>query len=274
MEETESLSDIIQSPFAAGEKAAEATPEPPSGEVKEIKTDEPAEAKREQARDESGRFVKKEEKAEEPPKDEGKAEPEIKEDGRNAALKAARERYRIAEARLRELEAQQKEQKVSIFEDEEKGIAQRIVEQSKPLREATFNMSVKLARLTYKDDYDRAEAAFLESAEADPRLYEQLRASADPGEFIYTIGTQIAELAPVGGNFAKYREKVTAELKQEIAKRDDALKAKDAEIDRLKKQMAELEAIPRSLNKGNDVAPRSTAEADDDDISSIVRFGK
>jgi hypothetical protein len=267
MEETESLSDIIQSPFVTGEKPASPAVETKEA-VAEVRTEAKAETKVEAeapetkapTRDESGRFAKTEEKEDT--------------DGRTVALRAERERRRALEARLKELESAKPAEKVSIFEDEEKGIAQRVAEHSRPLREANFNMSVKLARLTYKEEFEKAEAAFFDSAEADPRLYEQLRSSADPGEFIFTIGTQISELGPVGGNFMKYREKVTGELKTELGKRDEVIAALKAENERLKKGQAELESIPRSLNKGNEASPKSTAEADDDDLKSITRFGK
>lgn len=255
MDEVESLSSILgDSPFNAGVKDE---PAPPAEESKE-ETEEKPEA---QTKDEA--------KDEEEPKEEPKEQP--KEDGRNAALKAARERYRAAEARLKELEEKQGE-KVSIFEDEDKGIAQRVAEQSRPLREATFNMSVKLARLTYKDEYDKAEAAFFDSAEADPRLYDQLRAASDPGEFIFTIGTQIAELAPVGGDFMKYREKVTGELRTQLQQKDEQLKALSARLEALEKSQKEIDEVPRSLNDAKSAPAPKVEDADEEDIDKIVRF--
>jgi hypothetical protein len=268
MDENESLSSILSSPFSKGEAAPAAPAQavetaPPAVEPKvETVTQTEAKVEPETKRDESGRFTKAE-------KPEEKQEP----NGLKVAIKQARERARIAEARLAEIAAKETPaQKVSIFENEDEGIAQRIAESTKPFREANFNMSVKLARLTYKEGYEAAEAAFFDFAEQDQRLYQQLRTAADPGEFIFTVGTQMAELAPVGGDFLKYREKVTGELKGELSKRDEQLKAQSEQIEAMKKQLAALESIPRSLNKGNDSAPRSTAEADDD-IKSLVRFG-
>lgn len=257
MDEVESLSSILgDSPFSPGVK----DPAPPADEPKEeTETETKAETKDEP----------KDEPTE--PKEDPKEEPKPESDGRNAALKAARERYRTAEARLKELEAKQGE-KVSIFEDEDKGIAQRVAEQSRPLREATFNMSVKLARLTYKDEYEKAEAAFFESAEADPRLYEQLRAASDPGEFIFTIGTQISELGPVGGDFMKYRQKVTGELQAQLQQKDEQLKALNARLEALEKAQKELDEVPRSLNADKSAPGPKVEEADEEDISKIVRF--
>lgn len=266
MDEVESLSSIIS---GKGESVTEAaTPASPAAEPEKTETQEPE--TKAPSRDESGRFAKTE--AKEEPKQETREQPKDDLDGRTVALRAERERRRQLEARLRELESKPPESKVSIFEDEEKGVSQRVQEQLRPLRETNFNMSMKLARLSYKDDFDKAEQAFSEAAENDPRLYDQLRSSADPGEFIYTIGVQLAELGPVGGNFAKYREKITGEFKGELSRRDEQIKALTAEIESLKKSQEALESIPRSLNKGTESAPRSKAEADPDDLQSLVRF--
>lgn len=271
MEGVESISSILNSPLDKGvttaPPAVESTVEP---EPKAIETKEP-EAKT-TARDESGRFAKAAEP--DPAKTEPASDPakEIEADGRNVALRAARERYRIAEARLKELEGQRSQQpKVSIFDNEDEGISQRVAEHLRPQREANFNLSVKLARLTHKEEFEKAEGAFLDAAEADPRLYDQMRGSSDPGEFIMTVGTQIAELGAVGGNFVAYREKVTGELKAELGKRDEQIKALTAQVESLTKAHKELEVIPRSLNKGSESTPRA-ADADPPDINEIVRF--
>lgn len=275
--DVESISSILgSSPFTTGD-AAKAEPAPPAAEAKTeapVTTEQTPEneAKAEPkapVRDESGKFAKAEEKPAET------AAPAATEsvDGRNIALKEARERYRRAEAALKELQANEaKAPKVSIFDNEDEGIAQRVAEHARPLKEANFNMSVKLARLTYKDGYEKAEAAFFDSAEADPRLYQQLRNAADPGDFIMTIGTQIAELAPVGGDFVKYREKVTGELKGELSKRDEQIKALTAKVEALSKAQKELEAVPRSLNASQSGGTPRSEDADPDDIRNIVRF--
>lgn len=272
--QVESLSSILgDSPFNKGEPA-KAEPAPPAAESKvetpKAETTPETEAKADTkapARDESGRFAKTEEKpaAAEPPKEEA--------DGRNIALREARERYRRAEAALKEMQAKETPaQKVSIFDNEDEGIAQRVAEHARPLKEANFNMSIKLARLTYKDGYEKAEAAFFDSAEADPRLYQQLRNAADPGEFIFTVGTQIAELAPVGGDFMKYREKVTGELKAELEKERAASAALKAQLEAATKAQKELEAVPRSLNTSQSGASPKGDEADAEDLNKLVRF--
>lgn len=273
MDEVESISSILNSPLDKGvtpaSPAVESTVEP---EPKAIETKEPeAPESKVPARDESGKFTKAAEH-EAKPESKPEAKPEDTVDGRTAALRAERQRRQQLEAKLKEYESQKPAQKVSIFEDEDAGISQRVTEATRPLRESNFNMSVKLARLSYKDDFEKAETAFFDAAEADPRLYDQLRGSPDPGEFIMTVGTQISELGSVGGNFVAYREKVTGELRSELAKRDEQIKALMAQVESLTKAQKELETIPRSLNKGSESAPRSVAEADPQDINEIVRF--
>jgi hypothetical protein len=271
MDQVESLSSIIS---GKGESAPVTTEAPASPAVAPETKETTAPETKAQTRDETGKFAKAAEPTPETKEPAAAAPTKDDTDGRTVALRAERERRRQLEAKLRELEQQrsQPEAKVSIFDDEDKGISTRVAEHLRPLRETNFNMSMKLARLTYKDDFDKAEQAFFDSAEGDPRLYDQLRGSPDPGEFIYTIGTQIAELGPVGGNFAKYREQITAQNKAELAKRDEQIAALTAKLESLEKSQQALEQIPRSLNKGSESAPRSVAEADPTDLKSLVRF--
>jgi uncharacterized coiled-coil protein SlyX len=261
-EQVESLTSIL------GKGVEPASPAVvPQEPVKTVETQpEPVaapETKAEKPRDESGRFAKPEEK-----------EPEKEVDGRTQALRAERERRRQLEQRIKELEVTKaQEPKVSIFEDEDKGISQRVDDRVKPVMAAHFNMSVKLAKLTYKDEFDRAETAFVELAEQDPRLYQQLRAAEDPGDFIYTVGTQYAELGPVGGDFMKYREKVTGELKGELSKKDEHIKALEAKLQQFEKSQKELAAVPTSLNSVQSSASPKVIDVDAEDIKTLVRFG-
>jgi hypothetical protein len=264
-EQVESISSILSSNFSKGVEPASPAVEP---KVEPVATAEPEtkaepESKADKARDEAGRFAKAEAK-----------DPKEEVDGRTVALRAERERRRLLEQRVRELEQPKAtEPKVSVFDDEDKGISQRVDERVKPLLATHFNMSVKLAKLSYKDDFDRAETAFAELAEQDPRLYQQLRSAEDPGEFIYTVGTQFAELGPVGGDFLKYREKVTGELKGELGKRDEQIKALQAQLDQVTRSQKELAAVPTSLNSVQSSAAPKAEDADPDDIKQIVRFG-
>jgi hypothetical protein len=78
-------------------------------------------------------------------------------------------------------------------------------------------------------------------------------------------------LGDVGGDIMKYRDKVTAESKLEIAKRDEQITLLTARLAALEKTQTELAAVPRSLNNLNSSAPKST-DTDPDDLKSLVRF--
>lgn len=266
----ESLSEILgKGPVstpepAKGEAAKPAEAAPPAAK-EPTPAEETAEAKA--ARDEKGRFTKAEEKPAEKPAEKPKADV--------AAIIDERRKRQAAEARLAEaLKSQQKpEAKPSVFENEDAAISARVDERNQPIREAIYKLSVKTARAIYKDAYTEAETAFMEAAEKDERLLEGLRASDDPGEYIYSMGIHVRELADVGGDLMKYRDKVTASMKGELETRDARIKALEAELAAAKQAQTELESIPRSLN-GTSSGPTPKAGAGDpEDIRYIVRFG-
>jgi septal ring factor EnvC (AmiA/AmiB activator) len=192
-----------------------------------------------------------------------------------AAIIELRRRTQAAEARVRELEGgKDKAAKPSVLDDEDKAFDTRIDEGTRGLREQNYHLSVKLARMEHRDDFATAEEAFANAAEQDDRLIAGLRASADPGEYIYTVGLQIKELAEVGGDFVKYREKVTGEARTKISDLETRNKALEAQVAELTKQKTDLETLPRSLNsRPSGSAPVSGSE-DPEDIKSLTRFGK
>lgn len=256
-QQVESLSSVFEGmPFGGPvEKAEPAKVEPVKAEP--VKA-EPAKAEAEPAKE----AVKP---AVEPVKEPEKPRADV------AAIMDERRKRQALEAKVRELESKP-EVKPSVFDDEDKAISSRVAEGTRGLREMLYKQSVKTARILYKEAYSDAESAFMEAAEADPRLYEGLRSCDDPGEYIYSVGLQIRELADVGGDFIKYREKVTAQGKAEL----DALKAQfdalKAENEALKTAQKDLEAIPRSLNTTS-LTPAKGQEEDDEEPQSFVRFG-
>ncbi len=261
--EVESIQSIL------GETSSDKgeTPAPPAVEPKTeapIETkQEPAE-KSERSRDESGRFAKAEEKPAEKPAEKPRADV--------AAIIAERRKRQEAEARYADLLAKQQKpvERPSVFENEEQAIASRVDERNGPIREAIYKLSVKTARALYKD-FAEAEDAFSEAMDRDPRLVEGLRASDDPGEYIYSMGIHVRELADVGGDLMKYRDKVTAASQAKLDEQAKQIAAMAAELETLKKSQSELAAVPRSLNG----LPSSAAKASDedaDDIRNIVRF--
>jgi uncharacterized coiled-coil protein SlyX len=260
----ESLDDILKGTSAVVPDRPVAEP----AEVHDAPVKEP-EATPVPARDESGKFAKTEVAQEA-----AKAEPEKLPVTRDVAgIIDERRKRQALEARLREIESKPEQQKVSVFEDEDKGIAQRVDSGVRPLRAQLFTQSMRLARIEHKD-FGEAESAFMDAAEADPRLYEQLRAAEDPGDYIYSIGSHIKELGPYGGNLIKRDEAKFADLRTQITERDTKLAAMQAQLDALTKAQADLDAVPRSLNKSPSATSGRTQVAEDDEpLSKIVRFG-
>jgi len=253
--ETPKAEPVQAPPEAKGEKEAA----PPAAESKPA--EESAEAKA--ARDEKGRFAKAEEKP---------AEKQEKPRADVAAIIAERRKRQEAEQRYAELLAKQQTPvaKPSVFENEDAAISARVNEGNQPIREAIYKLSVKTARAIYKD-FSEAEAAFLEAMDRDPRLIEGLRASDDPGEYIYSMGIHVRELADVGGDLMKYRDKVTAASQAKLDEQSKQIAALTAQIETLTKSQAELAAVPRSLN-GVPSTPVKAGDEDADDIRNIVRF--
>lgn len=268
METIESLSDVLRGSSAlvpAEQPVAEAAPA-------ETPPEKPAEAPAEkptQPRDESGKFAKTEGQ---PEPEQAQEKPPVKREV--AAIIDERRKRQALEARLREIEAkpQNPEPPTSVFQDEDKAISQRVDAGTRGMREQLFTTSMRLARIEHKDFGD-AEAAFMDAAESDPRLWDSLRAAADPGEYVYSIGSHIKELGPYGGSLAKRDEAKFAALQGQIAERDQRLTALETELAALKKTQADLDAVPRSLNKvSSSAAPKATTE-DAEPLNKIVRFG-
>jgi hypothetical protein len=263
----ESIGDILSGKAPVEVEKVETPVETKTTDVKAATSAaEPVEAsekvEKERARDESGKFSKAEAKVE---AKEEKTRPDV------AAIIDERRKRQAAEARIRELEGKQG-QRPSVLEDEDKAFSHRIDEGTRGLREQNFNMSVKLARIQHGDNFEEARAAFEQAAMQDDRLIEALRASADPGDYIYTVGLQIKELADVGGDFVKYREKVTADSTKQIAERDARIKALEVELEATKKAKADLESLPTSLNsKGSQTSSKDVG--DEESLQTLVRFG-
>lgn len=260
----ESLSDILsgKEPVHAPVEAKGVESAPPAEVQKPA--EESAESK--SARDEKGRFQKAEEKPAEKPAEKPRVDV--------AAIIDERRKRQEAEKRYTDLLAQQTKpvEKPSVFENEDAAINARVTEGNQPLREAIYKLSVKTARAIYKD-FGEAETAFLEAMEKDERLLNGLRASDDPGEFIYSMGVHVRELSDVGGDIVKYRDKVTAASQVKLDEQAKQIEALTAQLAGLTKTQTELDSVPRSLNSSASGASPKAGEGDED-IKNIVRFGK
>lgn len=263
MEEVESLQSILSgsatdSPEVTAApaapppdvKAAEAAVAAPSAAPEPVAETKPAEV----VRDESGRFAK-------PDAKEPKPEPMVP----LSALLAERAKRQSAPAAP--------EPKVSIFENEDEGVASRVNEHLTPVKEQVFNLSLELAKAKHADFDDMAKA-FVDAAERDPRLWDAMKSSPNPAMYTYQVGRQIRELSDVNGDIVKYGEKKTAEVRSELEKERAERAAMAAEVATLKKQIADLQALPSSLNSQSSAPnPRAVVDEDETDIRQLVRFG-
>lgn len=273
MSDSESLSEILSgssafvpsTPAAKSEPATDVKPEvtqetaAPSAAKAEDKPAPEADAAEEpqekpsRERDEHGRFKKAQAK-------ESKPEPMV-------PLSAL-----LAERAKRTKEPEAPKPKTSFLEDEDRAFQERASAEIAPLKQAIFQLSVELARTRYQD-FDEVAKSFADAAEADPRLWDQMRDAPNPASYIYMVGTQIRELADVGGDIVRYREKVTAQTKAELEETRKQLAAAQAELEALKKAKADLDAVPRSLNSSPSGAAPKAGDDDPEDIKHIVRFG-
>lgn len=262
-EEMESLSSILgDSPFSKGE----ADPAPPAAELKTEATVIDTEIKpevKDVSRDGSGRFAPKTEtKPEEKP---ALTKADV------AAIIDERRRRQQAEQENATLRQQLQKPKTDIFENPDEAINERLREHLDPLTNQILELKVALAK-TQMPDFDDAALAFFQVAQHDPIMRHQADTAPDQLQFIYREGKRLKELGDVGGDIMKYREKVTAESRAEIAKRDEQIKALTAQLDAVQKAQAELAAVPRSLNQLQSGASPKATDADPDDLDKIVRF--
>lgn len=256
--DNESISSILgkSTPDTGAVEKTEAAP--PA-----VETSEP-----DKPRDESGKF-----KAAEPADKPAEQKPAEKPRADVAAIIDERRKRQALEQKLAQYEKTPKATP-SVFDDEEGAINTRVQEATAPLREAFYKLSVKAAKASYGEDWTSAETSFLEHADRDPRLIEGLRGSDDPGEYIYSMGVHLRELADVNGNLGQYRQKITGEMQTKLSLSEAQVKALTEEVAALKKAQADLESIPRSLNTNSSGAAPKAGTEDPEDINSIVRFGK
>jgi flagellar motor switch/type III secretory pathway protein FliN len=262
MDEVESLSSILgETPFSTGEPVAPAPDPAPPAVEQNVET--PVAETTSQTRDESGRFAKVEE-----PKVEAK--PELTKADVAAIIDERRKRQEL-QRELEQLRQQQPQKpKTDLFENPDAAIAERLQERLSPLENTIFKLQVELAK-SKMPDFDDAAKAFFTHAQNDQVLMHQADTAPDQFAFIYREGKRLQELGDVGGDIVKYKEKVTAEARAEIVKRDEQIKNLSAQIEALSKAQAELAAVPRSLNQLGTSVPKTT-DADPEDINQLVRF--
>lgn len=255
----EETDEKAAAPEAPAEKPAEAPAEPAASSA--AKADEPAkepekvEAEEPVVRDDKGRFVK--------------TVP-------HEALHAERQRNKELEARLQELEKQATtvapKAPTSVLEDEDKAFQERLAQATAPVMQRLFAMSVSHARkVPGREDYQEVYDFLNGEVKKDPSLMRQIDEAEDPGEFIYQLGKTRKELAEVGGDLTKYRDKATAQVRSELEQTKAALKATKAELDAVKKSQEKRSQIPQSLNSEPSAAVKDEHFAGPTPLKAILQ---
>ena len=186
--------------------AVETAPEEPKGE-----TSAPP-ARELPPRGEDGKWIKA---PEAPPPQQGHMVP-------LEALLAEREKRQAAER-----QAQSQQPKPDFWENPDAAVDARIEESKAAVlseaeaiaeqraRQLFLNYTENAARGRYAD-YDAMREVFVQEAARNPALATDLRAAADPAEFIYRQGRTAAELREVGGDLSAYRKRIEAEIRQKV----------------------------------------------------------
>lgn len=154
-----------------------------------------------------------------------------------------RQKRQAAEARLRELEAPPKPP-VDPWQD----LPGAFKSQQEQMAEALFvqncNLSERFARREHKD-YDEVRNVFMEHAQSNPILFQQMRQAEDPATFAYSEGLRIRELKDVNGDFGAYRSKLEKDIRASV----------EAEF-ATKYGVKPVPVVPTSLN--SDTSPTAT----------------
>ena len=130
-----------------------------------------------------------------------------------------RQKYEKELAELRkQLEAkEEKAKRPDVFEDQD-GAFKYLEDRISGIEMQTrFNMSRELMS-SLKDDYEQREAQFLELAQQNPALQEQLRGHPNPAKFAYeqAVKAEKAKQLESIGDLDEYKAKLKAEILAEI----------------------------------------------------------
>ena len=255
-ETTERASDVkepsrieVDVPLGAGPDDAEDAA-PSAAKEPEAKVEVKAETKAEDsARDEKGRFQK--------------TVPQ-------EALHAERQRRQAAEAEL--AKAREAKPPPSVLDDEDAAFQARLEAYAQPIRAQLFELSIETARSkSGREDYeDVTQNHFLPAIDNDPELKKAWLAHKNPGEFAYSTGKYLKEMADVGGDITKYGEKKKAEGAAEAEALKTQLAALQAEVAALKASKDKQAKVPQSLNSEQSAAGKETQFAGPRPIKSIL----
>lgn len=235
------------------------------------------------ARDENGRFTSvtpTEEKPAEPAKAPVEAAPPAKapepvvtpaapvtaptppaENAEAAAYKKAmREEREKRQALERQLaEARQPKPPVDPWAD----LPGALTSQEQKFEERLFlercNTTEELARDRHKD-FDEVREVFLEAAQSNPALFQQLRQERNPAEFAYREGLRIKELKDVNGDFSAYKSKLERDIEARLTAQFEAKYGKQPEV-------------PTSLNSETSPAQQTPVYAGPPPLKTLLLNG-
>jgi hypothetical protein len=115
------------------------------------------------------------------------------------------------------------------------------------LTRTRLDMSVAMAKTQFQD-YEQAEAAFVDAVKANPTLYDQMLNDPHPAGFAYRVGKQVEALREIGSDPNAYKTKIRQELEAELRKQ--------IESEQRSGQAAVRSSIPPSLAAARDTNGR------------------
>lgn len=270
MELNEILSGSPEPPAPAPEPVPAPTPEP--AETGEPPAPEPKSDDR--PRDEHGRFVPKAPEAAPTPEP---APPAARQDPGPIPIQALLDERDKRQRAERELEALRRQYAKppepppapDMFADPE-GFREHLRQEMRAEAEAArreaqqyrFDWSVAQAEQQWPD-YREAEQAFLEVAQANPALGEQMAREPHPAAFAYKLGKQALALREYGPDPAAYKQKLLdddALLEQMLQKRGLSLQQLQAPPAPAPQAQPPL-AFPTPLSAARSAAPRQSTPA-------------
>jgi hypothetical protein len=172
------------------------------------------------------------------------------------AMREEREKRQTAEARLREL--QTPKAPVDPWAD----LPGALTSHQQQIRDEMFvercNLTEEIARDKHKD-FDEVRQVFLEAAEADPTLFQQLRQQRNPAEFAYREGLKVRELKDVNGDFTAYKSKLEKDIEARLTAQFEAKYGKQTPV------------APTSLNSDTSPAVATEVWAGPTPIGQLLR---
>lgn len=122
------------------------------------------------------------------------------------------------------------------------------------------NNTEELARDRHKD-FDEVREVFLEAAQNNPSLFQQLRQERNPAEFAYREGLRIKELKDVNGDFGAYKSKLEKDIETRLRAEFETKYGKQPEI-----------PVPNSLNSDSSPAQKTAVYAGPPPLKTLLRI--